>query len=419
MSAFDKVIGYEDIKTELVRFCDVLKNPEFYKKLGVKNPSGILLAGEPGIGKTLMAECFIEESGCKTFTLRKDSPDGAFVDKIRNTFKEAKAEQCAIVFLDDMDKYANEDDEHRDAEEYIAVQSCIDDCRGSRVFVLATVNNKYALPDSLIRAGRFDKVIEMRCPKGQDAKKLVEYFLGQRKVIGDIDLDEISRLMEGHTCAELENVINEAGIYAGFERRETIEHKDLLKAYMRLIFDAPESMESTERPYLNSIAVHEAGHVIVAEVLNPGSVTLVSVCPYSGSTEGVTVTRRRDDARVSKVAMENDVIGTLGGKAATEIVFGQSDVGCSGDMRKAYFTCLDFVNRYCTLGFGAYERYEASEYSRANQDRLAATEMEKYYKQAKQIIAENRSLLDAITQKLMEKKTLTHRDIAELKEKLA
>lgn len=103
MSEFDKVIGYEDAKMELMRFCDVLRNPEKYTKLGVTMPSGILLCGDMGLGKTLMARCFIAESGYKAFTLRKEKPNGDFINQIKETFEEAKKDSPAIVFLDDMD----------------------------------------------------------------------------------------------------------------------------------------------------------------------------------------------------------------------------------------------------------------------------------------------------------------------------
>lgn len=109
MSKFDKVVGYEDIKAELIRICDVVKNPEKYARLGVQTPRGIMLWGEPGLGKTLMAKCFIEESGCKTFIIRKEKPDGEMVNTIRDVFNKAKAEGRSIVFLDDLDKFANED----------------------------------------------------------------------------------------------------------------------------------------------------------------------------------------------------------------------------------------------------------------------------------------------------------------------
>ncbi len=235
MSSFGKVIGYEDIKRELQIFADVIKNFEKYEKLGVKLPRGILLDGEPGVGKTLLAKCFIEESGCKHFILRKDKPDGDFVNEIRNTFCEAKKESKAIVFLDDMDKYANEDNMHKDAEEYVTVQSCIDDCKDSGILVFATVNNRHGLPDSLIRAGRFDKVIEVSIPKGEESKEIIKYYLSQKKTIDSIDFEKIANILEGISCAQIESVINEAGIYAGYAKKENIDREDLIKACMRLI----------------------------------------------------------------------------------------------------------------------------------------------------------------------------------------
>jgi len=417
MSAFDKIIGYKDIKAELERFCDVLKNPERYQKLGVTIPRGILLDGDPGIGKTLMAKSFIEESGCKSYLLRKDKPDGDFVNEIRNTFEKAKADPIAIVFLDDMDKFANEDQFHRDAEEYVTIQACIDDCKDSGVFVLATVNDRCFMPDSLMRVGRFDKIIEMVYPKGEDAKRIVEYYLTQKQLLGGIDIDEIARLMEGHSCAELESVINEAGIYAGFDRREAIEQNDIVKACMRMIFDAPESVDTYTDKFLKNIAVHEAGHAVVAEVLDPGSVSLVSICHYSGATGGVTVIRDPEDCKVSFKAQEHDVIRKLGGKAAIEIVFGQVDVGCNNDLEQAFDLVSKFVDNYCAYGFDAFEMCNSSGYLLETRDRAITKEMEKYYRQAKKILIENSDLLDAITQELIKKKTLTHKDILHIREK--
>ncbi len=411
MNAFDRIIGYTDIKKEMLRYCDVLKNPERYRNLGVNMPKGILLYGEPGVGKTMMAQCFIEESGCKSYIIRKDRPNGEFVNEIRDTFAKVKEDACAIVFLDDMDKFANEDHLHRDAEEYVAVQACMDDLRDSGVFVLATVNDRYCLPDSLIRAGRFDKVIEMKCPEGEDSRRLMGYFFSKKQVIGDVDIDEISRLMEGRSCAELETVINEAGIYAGFDKRGRIEQRDIIKACMRMIFDAPETVDSVGEKYLRIFAVHEAGHAVVSEILEPGSVSLVSVCRYSGATEGVTVIRRPKDYKISKTAQEHEVTRKLAGKAATEMVFGLIDVGCNKDLQEAFGLVTEFVDNYCSYGFNAFEGSNSSGYLLENRDRAVSQEMDKYYLQAKQIIAENRGMLDAVAHELVEKKTLTHRDI--------
>ena len=421
MSEFDKIIGYEDIKAELSRFASVLKEPERYSKLGVTTPSGILLYGDPGLGKTLMAKCFIAETGCKVYTLRKEKPNGDFVNQIKETFETAKKESdgITIVFLDDMDKFANEDNMHRDAEEYVAVQSCIDDCKGHGVFAFATVNDRYCLPDSLLRAGRFDKVVEVEAPKGKDAESIIRHFLSQKQTIGDIDTEEISRMMEGKSCAELETVINEAGIYAGYAGKTEIDQADVVKACMRMMFDSPECINPVDDANTKSIAVHEAGHAVVAEILDPGSVTLVSVCRHSRSVEGITKTHRPDGCDVSKELQEHIVIGGLGGKAATEMLYGVADVGCNADMHKVFDMVAGFVDDNCTLGFESFEGNNSSGYLLEKKDRLIASEIERYYQIAKRIIIENRVFLDAVVNALMEHKTVTYREMQKIKEKVA
>ena len=187
------------------------------------------------MGKTMMAKAFIDEAGCKTYLIRKDKPDGDFTNKIRETFEEARKNDLSIVLLDDMDKYANEDDTHRDAEEYITVQTCIDDSRDSNIFVIATANDKCCLPESLIRVGRFDKPIEINAPKLKDAEMIIKHFLDNKSVSEDIDPYEIARIMERSSCACLETVINDAGINAGFEGRATIEKTDIIEAYERFV----------------------------------------------------------------------------------------------------------------------------------------------------------------------------------------
>ena len=132
---FAVVIGYEPIKMELKRIIDIMLNPEKYKKLGVTTPRGVLFNGGPGLGKTLLANCFIRASGRKTFTCRKDKPNGDFVREIKNVFEDAKNNAPSIVFLDDMDKFANEDEYHENAEEFVTIQSCIDEVKNFEVFV--------------------------------------------------------------------------------------------------------------------------------------------------------------------------------------------------------------------------------------------------------------------------------------------
>lgn len=422
MSEFEKIIGYEDIKAELARYASVLRDPEKYAKLGVVIPSGILLSGEPGLGKTLMAKCFIAETGCKVYELRKEKPNGDFVNHIKETFEKAKKEEdeVTIVFLDDMDKFANEDDNHPDAEEYVTVQSCIDDCKGHGVFVIATVNDRFCLPSSLLRPGRFDKAIEVLPPFGKDAQRIIEYYIRQKQTVGEVDTEEIARIMEHRSCAEMETVINEAGIYAGYDGRDQIEQGDIIKACVRTMYDSPESINvvsESDAMENKRVAVHEAGHALVAEVLDPGIVSLVSICRHYGSTEGITRKCRPDGYSTSKDLHEHMVISTLGGKAATEMVYGVADIGCNEDILNAFGKVEKFVDNYCSYGFGAFERCNSSNYTLENKSRIVVYELEKYYQTAKRIIAENREFFEAIVEALIEHKTITYREMQKIREK--
>ena len=356
MSEFDKILGYENTKLELERLSDILKNPSKYKKLGVSIPSGIMLAGDPGLGKTLMAKCLIAEAGCKAFTLRKDRPNGSFVDEIRKTFDEAKTVTPSIVFLDDMDKFANEDDYHRNAEEYVTIQSCIDDCKGLGVFVIATVNEKHQLPDSLCRRGRFDRIIDIDVPEDEDSSKIIEFYLSNKKIEKKVDLEEISRIMAGNSCADIESMINEAGIYAGFENRKAIGRID---AVLKHVYDSGECQVNEGDEADIGVLIHEAGHAVVSEVLDPGSVIMISAAKIAGNIGGFVKTKHIPARKRTVKTSEIGIMRALGGKAAT-----------------------------------AYDNY---------------------YRKVKNILISNRHFLDAIVDALKEKRVLTYKDIEKVK----
>ena len=273
MRKFDMIIGYGAVKKELKQIADTLKNREYYEKLGVSAPRGLLLHGEPGVGKSLMAAAIIEASGRKAFVCRKDQPNGDFVKNIKETFDKAMEETPSIVLLDDMDKFANGDERHPDAEEYVTVQSCIDNAKSKDVFVIATVNNIYNLPRSLRRAGRFDRIIEVMEPQGNDALEIIRHYLQNKNVASDVDPKLIAHIMDGRSCAELETVVNAAGMYAGFERAEAITMEHLLDACLRIVFEVPTKAEDGDDNICcaklldancesSQIVYHEAGHAV-------------------------------------------------------------------------------------------------------------------------------------------------------------
>ncbi len=412
MSAFDKIIGYEDIKKDMMMYCDAIRDPEKYRKLGADIPKGILLHGNPGLGKTLFAQCFIEESGVKFFLLRKDKSDGDFIDEIREKFRNAKEQKMAIVFLDDLDKFASEDDPQSKPEEYITVQSCIDDCKDANVFVLATANRIRNLPGSLLRVGRFDKLIKLSNPVPGDAQKIINHYLGQKKTLGNIDAEEICKIMEDSTCAELETMINEAALIAGYENRECIEQNDLVLAYLRMYY---KSSNVTGEKIPRWHAVHEAGHVVASEILRPGSVSLVSARDCSDDEVGITKTCEIDTDFLPYEEKMCEVLIGLSGRAAVEIVFGIEDTQCELDVRTCYRILEELINQNCCLSFSTIISTPYSEYSLENKDRKIEELMSRLYDEAKRLMVENRAFLDRITDELMAKFYLTYRELEEIR----
>ena len=416
MKEFDKIIGYKNVKIELERICDIMVNAEKYHKLGVSSPKGLLLYGNPGVGKTLMSKCILEASGSKYFVLRKNIPDGDFVKEIKKTFEKAKECAPSIVFLDDMDKFANSDIYHRNTDEFVTIQACIDDCKGIEVFILATANDLHCVPDSLIRAGRFDKLIEIENPKGNDAVEIIKHYLEDKKFVADVNASDIAKVLDGGSCADLETVINEAGIYAGFENKDKIEMNDIVRAAMRTVFNAPENLDETDEEELLAIAYHEAGHAVIAEVLEPSSVSIVSVLSHIGNTGGVTAYNQPDKYFQHKKYMENRVVSLLGGKAATEIIYGEVDTGSNSDLHRAFDIVERFVDNYCSTGFDCFEQCSnTSDALLARRDVHIAAEMEKYYAEAKKILINNRLFLDELAHTLVSKKTILSKDILQIK----
>ena len=179
---FNNIIGYDDIKNTLKKIIDVINNEEKYKKLGCDIPHGLMLYGEPGVGKTTFAYEIINSCPTrKCFVIRKNKADGSFINYINNIFKDAVKNSPSIILLDDLDKYSIDDDKDN-KEEFVTIQSLMDDVKKKNVFVIATVNNRRVLPYSLLRSGRFDIQIEIEEPDEEDSYKIIEHYLKKKKV---------------------------------------------------------------------------------------------------------------------------------------------------------------------------------------------------------------------------------------------
>lgn len=405
MSSFDKIIGYETIKNELMQISDMINNKSVYEKLGAKLPMGVLLYGDPGLGKTLMAKCFIEECKLEAFTIRKNKSEN-FVEHISEIFKEAKEKAPAIIFLDDMDKFANEDNNHRDAEEYVAVQAGIDDVKGTGVFVLATVNEHHKLPRSLTRSGRFDRCIEVCSPNSQDCVNIIKHYLEDKKVADDINIEDISKMISYSSCAELETIMNEAAILAGFKRKECIEMSDIVSSVLKMEYNSPDDFTKVTDAELKKIAYHEAGHLVMSEILCPGSIGLASVRTSGRNSVGGFVRRCKKLPNA-----ESHILVSLSGKAAVELNYGMCADGCESDIKRAFECIRDEISENGSMGFGvvdvANHRFpETSESLNSRNESIVQTELERYFYKAKEIILKNKEFLDNIVCALIEKETL-------------
>lgn len=417
MSAFDKVIGYEKEKEELYQLCDMAKNPEKYAVLGVKLPRGILLHGVPGVGKTLMASALVEEMGRVCYTCRKDKANDAFIDTIRDVFAEAKSHAPSVIFLDDLDKFASDSDS-RNPEELIAVQSGIDEVKGTDVFVIATANEIRELPRSLRRAGRFDRVLEICPPNRKEAVEIVRHYLSDKKVGVNVTAESVARLMDGNSCAALESVLNEAGIYAGFENKSEIESEHIVRAVLRNIFEADESINEITAAEKEEVAFHEAGHAVASLAFDPESVGLISVRPSKSDARGVVQIFKSENYFGSYDRMRERVIALLAGRAAIEIKYGRIDVGASSDIDRASAIVQRFIADYAASGFALFHPDNHFNLTSEWHDDKIITErsamLSRFYEEAKAVLRKNWTFVEKLAAALVKRNTLVHEEIAEI-----
>lgn len=422
MSAFERIIGYDRIKSDLVRIADTLKHPDTYRAFGATPSRGLLLYGEPGVGKSLMAECLIEESGRRAFVCRKADPDGEFVKTITRAFDDAVAAAPSIVYLDDMDKFANDDEHHCNSEEYVTVQSCIDAIKGEDVFVLATVNERHRLPRSLTRAGRFDRTIEVTAPEGDDAVLVIEHYLGSKRLSQDLDARVIADILMGRSCATLETVLNEAGLIAGYERADAIGMRHVVEACMKVVFHATSVLTNGERPDLSrvsresQIVWHEAGHIAVSEMLCPGSVVIASARRRSSKSGGFvagTFASIDDGVRARRA----DIAVSLGGRAAVDVQLGVPGSGCDSDIDSAMRAMQGLVEDLAICGFSLCKDLTASDDLDSRIEIAAAAAVEELYFRVKELLCANRSFLEGIAHALVETDVILAADIAAIRER--
>ncbi len=412
---FQNIIGYENTKKTLERLVDVLNHPEKYRDLGSNIPHGLLLYGPPGLGKTTISKELLKYVKRETFIIRKIKSDGNFIDYMNEIFEKAKKNQPSIILLDDIDKFS-ESNNHGNKEEFVAVQSFIDDIKYEDIFVIATANNRFLLPSSLLRSGRFDYQIELDYPDEDESKKLIQYYLKNKKIDDDVNIQNLSYILSCTSCADLEKVCNQAGIYAGYKNKDKIGNDELLQAALELSYDTTIEEQEKEDRYALNVAYHEAGHALIGEYLEPGSVTFITIMKTDGDKRGFTKYHNNEYYFDDIQFMKNRLMTVLGGKAATEIIYHTCDTGANSDLHRAYDLATRFVDNYCMLGFDSWIRNveEQSEKVKQAKDEHINHIIQEYYNKAKEILIRNKDSLDQLAHQLKTKKILFYEEIQEI-----
>lgn len=405
MSAFDRIIGYDYIKTELMQISDMIHHPEVYAALDAKLPQGLLLSGVPGLGKTLMATALMEDSGLPCFTVRRSQSEDDFLKQLGHTFDEAAESAPSMLLLDDMDKF----DKDKDGAGFTAVRSCIDKVQGKRVFVIATVNDKDNLPDSLLRCGRFDRQIAVHRPTRADSEQIIHRYLGGKTPAPDISLSDLTQLLSRSSCAQLESTLNEAAIYAAYERSNSITRAHLIRAVLKTIHHVPPEVYPVSEGERMKVAFHEAGHTAMMELAAPGAAAFATMLysPTSDYCYGFVRQNRSLGTRETVLVM-------LAGKAAYELQYGRMAPGSDSDIQKATKLIRQQVRELGSsgmLGVDTDDEYFGSDTSRLERETIVRAELERYLFEAKEMLASHRQMVQELAEALLEKQTLLHSEI--------
>ena len=415
MDKFDeKVIGYDSIKETLRQIADVLKRPEAYKEKGVSMPRGLLMESAPGLGKSLMASILMEESGRKSFVFRRINEGNTFLGEMKDIFDVAKEEAPSILLLEDLNLYVESNSPY--APEWACLQACIDETSDADIFVIATTNDTRYMPQSLLRPGRFDYILNLNPPLGKTAEDIVSYYLRDKNLAKDVQISDIVKAMPQVSCATLETVKNLAALNSVYRDHAHVQKEDIIDALLKVVYNLRKTDCEEDPQEHQMIAVHEAAHAVVGEVLHSGSIGIITIRgshgAIGGMESGFAVYAKSEEE------FQDEIIKTLAGKAGTALIYGIMDIRAAADIKKAD-QLLDIW--LCHFAGGGFSGVEPSE-NRLSEPRLSYNEaiksakLEELYRRAYKILYDNRDFLLAVQKELLEHETLLNSDLAKIRE---
>lgn len=437
---FESVAGLREEKEDLAEIVDFLKTPQKYRKMGARIPKGILLVGPPGTGKTLLAKAVAGEAKVPFFTISGSDFVEMFVgvgaSRVRDLFHDAKRNAPCIVFIDEIDAVArrrgsglggSHDEREQTLNQMLVEMDGFDVNQG--IIVLAATNRVDILDPAILRPGRFDRKIEVGRPDIGAREEILRVHIRNKPLSADVNLSDVARSTTGFTGADLENLMNESAILAAKENRAYITKADIDRSFIKVGIGTEKKSRIVSEEERKITAYHEAGHAILFHVLpNVGPVQSISIIPTGMSAAGYTMpVPSKDNQFNTKKKMMEDIIVTLGGRVAEEIIFDDITTGASGDIRHATATAKAMVMKYGfsdKLGMihygeegdeifigrdlGHTKSYGESTATLIDEEIKAI--VADCYKQAKDIILEHKDALERCAKALLEKEKLSQQE---------
>ena len=441
---FNDVAGLDEEKEELAEIVDFLKNPVKYTMLGARIPKGVILTGPPGTGKTLLAKAIAGEAGVPFFSISGSDFVEMFVgvgaSRVRDLFEEAKKNAPCIVFIDEIDAVARRrgtgmgcghDDREQTLNQMLVEMDGFGVNQG--IIVMAATNRIDILDPAILRPGRFDRKVVVGRPDVAGRLAILNVHAAKKPLGDDVDLDSLSRTTAGFTGADLENLLNEAAINAAKHGRKFIKNEDVNYAFVKVGIGVEKRSKIISEKEKKITAYHESGHAILFHVLpDVGPVHSVSIIPTGMGAAGYTMPLpEKDEMFNTRGKMLQNIIVSLGGRVAEELVFDDITTGASQDIRQATQTARDMVTKYgfsSKLGLINYDTDNDEVFigrdlahTRPYGENIAGqidaevkNIIDECYSRAKTIISENRDILDKSASLLLDKEKISREEFEAL-----
>ena len=436
---FKDVAGIDEEKEELEEVVEFLKNPKKFTDMGARIPKGVLLVGQPGTGKTLLAKAVAGEAGVPFFFISgSDFVEmyvGVGASRVRDLFQEAKRNAPCIIFIDEIDAVGRQrgagiggghDEREQTLNQMLVEMDGFSANEG--VIVLAATNRPDVLDKALLRPGRFDRQIVVPAPDVKAREQILAVHSKKKTFADDVDMKLIAKNTSGFVGADLENLLNEAALLAARQDHKAIEQKDIEDAMVKVTMGPEKRTRVRSDKEKRLVAYHEGGHAVVSKFLSTQDpVHEISIIPR-GMAGGYTMYRPSEDKSfISKTEMEEQIISLLGGRVAEEIAIGDISTGASNDIERATAIAKSMITKYgmnerlgtvtygsesqeVFLGRDLAQEKTYSEETAAIIDEEIKKIISKSYQRAKELLQQNMDKLDAVAKVLIEKEKITEEE---------